>query len=155
MVRLLGGGAIHNYPAHDIYALSAGFETFRDRMYGQAELGPDDMDFVQLYDDYPVMSFIQLEGLGFAAKGGAPALMRTTDCTVRGSLPINTGGGQLSAGQAGASGGMIGVVEAVLQLRGEAGARQLAACAQGLVTGYGAVSYGRGPSASACILARV
>ena len=38
MVRLLAGGAIHNYPAHDIYALSAGWETFRDRMYEQAEL---------------------------------------------------------------------------------------------------------------------
>ncbi len=153
-VQMLGGGAIHNYPAHDIYALSAGWETYRDRMFGQADCGPGDMDFVQLYDDYPVMSFIQLEGLGFAEKGGAPALIGENDCTVRGTLPINTGGGQLSAGQAGASGGMIGVYEAVAQLRGEAGARQVKGCERGVVTGYGAVSYGRGPSASACILAR-
>lgn len=153
-VRMLGGGAIHNYPAHDIYAMSAGWETYRDRMFGQAGCGPGDLDFVQLYDDYPVMSFIQLEGLGLAEMGGAPALIRENDCTVHGTLPINTGGGQLSAGQAGASGGMIGVYEAVVQLRGEAGARQVKDCERGVVTGYGAVSYGRGPSASACILAR-
>jgi len=153
-VRLLGGGEVHNYPANEIYALSAGWETFRDRMYAQAGYGPRDMDFVQLYDDYPVMEFIQLEGMGFAERGKAAQLVRNNDCTVRGNLPINTGGGQLSAGQAGASGGMIGVYEAVLQLRGEAGARQVK-CERGVVSGYGAVSYGRGPSASACVLARV
>jgi hypothetical protein len=48
---------------------------------------------------------------------------------------------------------MIGVFEAVLQLRGEAGARQVK-CERGVVSGYGAVSYGRGPSAAACVLAR-
>lgn len=152
-VRILGGGEIHNYPANDIYRLSAGWETFRDRMYSQAGYGPKDMHFVQLYDDYPVMEFIQLEGLGFATRGKAAELIRDNDCTVHGNFPINTGGGQLSAGQCGASGGMIGVFEAVLQLRGEAGARQVK-CERGIVTGYGAVSYGRGPSASACILGR-
>lgn len=153
-VRILGGGEVHNYPANDIYALSAGWETFRDRMYSQAGFGAQDMHFVQLYDDYPVMEFIQLEGMGFAPRGKAAGLIRNNDTTVRGTLPINTGGGQLSAGQAGASGGMIGVYEAVLQLRGEAGARQLPKCERGVVSGYGAVSYGRGPSASACVLAR-
>ena len=152
-VLILGGGAIHNYPATDIYALTTGLETFRDRMYGQAGCGPDDMDFVQLYDDYPVMEFIQLEGLGFAERGKAKDFIRDNDCTVRGSMPINTGGGQLYAGQCGASGGMIGVYEAVMQLRGEADARQIKDCTRGAVAGYGAVSYGRGPSASACILA--
>ncbi len=49
---------------------------------------------------------------------------------------------------------MIGVYEAVTQLRGEAGARQVKDCTRGAVAGYGAVSYGRGPSASACVLAR-
>jgi acetyl-CoA acetyltransferase len=152
-VRILGGGEVHNYPANEIYKLSAGWETFRDRMYEQAGFGPGDMHFVQLYDDYPVMEFIQLEGMGFAARGKAAELIRSHDCTVRGTFPVNTGGGQLSAGQAGASSGMIGVYEAVLQLRGEAGARQVK-CERGVVSGYGAVSYGRGPSASACILAR-
>jgi acetyl-CoA acetyltransferase len=153
-VRLLGGGEKHNYPAQDIYGFSAGWETFRDRMWDQAGLAPEDMDFVQLYDDYPVMEFVQLEGMGFAERGRAAELIRGHDCTVRGTLPINTGGGQLSAGQCGASGGMIGVFEAVTQLRGEAGERQVRGARRGVVSGYGQVSYGRGLSASACVLAR-
>ena len=152
-VRILGGGEVHNYPANEVYALSAGWETFRDRMYAQAGCGPKDLHFAQLYDDYPVMEFIQLEGVGLAERGRAAEFVRANDCTVRGAFPVNTGGGQLSAGQCGAGGGMIGVTEAVLQLRGEAGARQVR-CERGVVCGYGAVSYGRGPSASACILGR-
>jgi acetyl-CoA acetyltransferase len=153
-VRLLSGGEMHNYPAEDIYAFSAGWEVFRDRMWRDAGCDPGDMDFVQLYDDYPVMEFVQLEGMGFAERGQAAKLIRKHDCTVKGSLPINTGGGQLSAGQCGASGGMIGVYEAVTQLRGEAGERQVPNARRGVVSGYGAVSYGRGLSASACVLAR-
>jgi len=79
--------------------------------------------------------------------------LKSHDVTVGGSMPINTGGGQLSAGQCGAGGGMIGVTEAVLQLRGEAGRRQTPS-EVGLVSGYGMVAYGRGLSASAAILAR-
>lgn len=153
LVRILGGGEIHNYQPNDVYSLRGGWEAFRERMYDQAGLGPGEMDFVQLYDDYPVMEFIQLEGLGFCARGEAANLIREKNTTVNGDLPINTGGGQLSAGQAGASGGMIGVVEAVQQLRGEAGARQVE-CRRGIVSGYGMVSYGRGLSSSAAILAR-
>jgi acetyl-CoA acetyltransferase len=136
-VRILGGGEIHNYPRTRSTQLSAGWETFRDRMYEQAGFGPGDMHFAQLYDDYPVMEFIQLEGMGFAGRGKGRGVIRSRDCTVRGTFPVNTGGGQLSAGQAGASGGMIGVYEAVLQLRGEAGARQVK-CERGVVSGYGA-----------------
>ena len=153
-VRMLGAGEIHNTPAHDIYASSGGWETFRDRMWRQAGVAPTDMDFVQLYDDYPVMEFTQLEGMGFAERGKAADLIKSNDCTFRGSLPINTGGGQLSAGQCGAAGGMIGVYEAVMQLRGEAGERQVKDARVGAVSGYGAVSYGRGLSASACVLGR-
>ena len=153
-VRILGGGEAHNTPSDDIYALRAGWETFRDRMWTQAGCSPADVDFVQLYDDYPVMEFIQLEGMGFAERGKAAELIRKNDCTVHGTFPINTGGGQLSAGQCGASGGMIGVYEAVMQLRGEAGERQVRNAKLGAVSGYGAVSYGRGLSASACVLGR-
>jgi len=153
-IRILGGGEMHNYPADDIYAFSAGWECFRDRMWNTAGVGPKEMDFIQLYDDYPVMEFVQLEGMGFASRGEAGKLIRNNDCTVRGTLPINTGGGQLSAGQCGASGGMIGLFEAVTQLRHEAGERQVKAARLGVVSGYGQVSYGRGLSASACILAR-
>lgn len=153
-VRILGGGEQHNYPVEDIFSLRGGWERIRDRMCEQAGYGPEDMDFVQLYDDYPVMEFIQLEALGFASRGEAADFVRRHDTTVKGDFPINTGGGQLSAGQAGASGGMIGVVEAVLQLQGRAGDRQVRA-RRGVVSGYGMVAYGRGQSASAAVLARV
>ena len=153
LVRILGGGEWHNYPKDDIYSLTGGWEAFRDRMYDQAGCGPQDMDFAQLYDDYPVMEFIQLEGLGITGVGETAQFIRNTDTTVNGTFPINTGGGQLSAGQAGASGGMIGVVEGVLQLRGEAGERQVD-CHKGIVSGYGLVAYGRGLSCSAAVLER-
>jgi acetyl-CoA acetyltransferase len=153
LVQILGGGEMHNYPVNDVYSLRGGWETFCDEMYEQARLTPQDMDFAQLYDDYPVMEFIQLEGLGLCSPGKVADFLRTTDTTIEGRFPINTGGGQLSAGQAGASGGMIGVVEAVKQLRGEAGERQFA-CERGLVSGYGMVAFGRGLSSSAAILAR-
>jgi acetyl-CoA acetyltransferase len=153
-IRLAGGGERHNTPAEDIYSLTAGWARFSGEMYSRADIRPADLDFVQLYDDYPVMAFIQLEGLGFCERGNASEFLRHTDITCRGNLPVNTGGGQLSAGQAGASGGMIGVVEAVLQLRGEAKGRQIRA-RRGLVSGYGMVAYGRGLSTSAAILERV
>lgn len=153
-VRIAAGGEYHNFPAEDVYSLSAGWEGLSGRMYERAGLGPKDMQFAQLYDDYPVMEFIQLEGLQISPKGRTHEWIRAHDVTYRGDFPINTGGGQLSAGQAGAAGGMIGVVEAVTQLRGEAGARQVD-CRRGLVSGYGMVAYGRGLSTSAAILERV
>jgi len=152
-IRILGGGESHNYPFEDIYSLHGGWEQFRDRMYSQAGCGPEDMDFAQLYDDYPVMEFVQLESLGFCAPGTCASFLASRDNTVRGDFPINTGGGQLSAGQAGASGGMIGVVEAVRQLQGKAGDRQIKA-RRGVISGYGMVAYGRGQSASAAVLGR-
>lgn len=101
--------------------------------------------FLSVYQDHSALCLERLHDM----KG-----MEVHWWPVGGTLPINTGGGQLSAGQAGASGGMIGVYEAVVQLRHEAGKRQVKNCTRGVVTGYGAVSYGRGPSASACVLAR-
>jgi acetyl-CoA acetyltransferase len=153
-LRILAAEEIHNYPANNIYELPGGWAGFAPRLYAQAGRSPADMDFAQVYDDYPVMAFIQLEGLGVCPKGTAHHFVRDTDITVKGTFPINTGGGQLSAGQAGASGGMIGVVEGVMQLLGRAGERQIA-CRRGLVSGYGMVAYGRGLSSSAAILEQV
>lgn len=153
-LRILAAEEIHNYPANNIYELPGGWAGFAPRLYAQAGRSPADMDFAQVYDDYPVMAFIQLEGLGVCAQGTAHHFVRNTDITVKGTYPINTGGGQLSAGQAGASGGMIGVVEGVMQLLGRAGERQIT-CRRGLVSGYGMVAYGRGLSSSAAILEQV
>jgi acetyl-CoA acetyltransferase len=154
-VRILSAEEIHNFPANDAYTVPGGWSGLCDRLYARAGVRPDDLDFVQLYDDYPVMAFVQLEGLGLCARGTAHRFVRDTDITTHGKLPINTGGGQLSAGQAGASGGMIGLYEAVVQLMGRAGERQVPNARLGLASGYGMVAYGRGLCSSAAILERV
>lgn len=152
-LRILAAEEMHNAPANDVYRTPGGWDRFAERLYARAGCGPADLQFAQLYDDYPVMCFVQLEGLRFCPPGSAHDYVKKTDITVDGSLPINTGGGQLSAGQAGASGGMIGVFEGVTQLLGRAGERQVR-CERGLVSGYGMVAYGRGLSSSAAILER-
>ena len=154
-LKILATEELHNYPAKTVYELPGSWEGFADKLYHTAACSPRDLDFIQVYDDYPVMSFIQLEGLQLCKPGEAGRLVRERGITVRGGgIPVNTGGGQLSAGQAGASGGMIGVVEDVTQLLGRAGGRQIT-CRRGLVSGYGMVAYGRGLSSSAAILERV
>jgi hypothetical protein len=71
------------------------------------------MDFIQTYDDYPVMSMVQFDGLGLCREGEAPAFVRGNSFATDGTCPLNTSGGQLSCGQAGAAGGFLGLVEAI------------------------------------------
>jgi acetyl-CoA acetyltransferase len=132
--------------------LRTGAERFAPQLFEDAGVTHADLDFVQLYDDYPIMEVIQLEDLGFADKGGGGPFVEATDISRQGTLPVNTGGGQLSCGQSGAGGGVIGLVEAVLQLLGRAGDRQLDSPRLGLVSGFGMVGYGKGLSSAAVIL---
>ena len=154
-VRVLAGAERHNHPVGEVAPLSGGWEVFRDDLYEAADLAPRDMDFVQAYDDYPIMVAIQLEDLGFCEKGGIGPFLEANTMTWDGSFPLNTGGAQLSSGQSGGGGGLIILVEAVRQLRDEAGLRQVKNATHGLVSGYGMVGYGHGLSASAMILGRV
>ena len=78
----------------------------------------------EVYDDYPVINVMQLEDLGFCRKGEGADFVRRNTFTVGGTLPLNTSGGQLSVGQAGAAGGFLGMVEAMRQLTGERSARR-------------------------------
>lgn len=151
-VRVLSGYERYNHPPMEVAPLFGGWETFADRLYADAGFGPEDMDIVQLYDDYPIMVAIQFEDLGFCRKGEVSAFLAKNSFHWEGSVPLNTGGGQLSCGQAGIAGGMISVTEAVRQLRGEGGARQVAGAKRGLVAGYGMVGYGHGLAASSIVL---
>jgi len=117
-----------------------------------AQCTPKDIDLLQTYDDYPVISMMQIEDLGFCKKGEAPEFVRTRDLTVNGDFPHNTSGGQLSAGQAGAAGGYIGMVEAIRQVTGTAGPSQVKDAATALVSGFGMINYDRGVCSSASIL---
>jgi len=151
-IRVLSGYERHNHPPGEPAPLRGGWELFRDALYQDAGFGPSEMDFLQAYDDYPIMVAIQLEDLGFCKKGEVGHFLEQHSFAWNGSLPLNSGGGQLSCGQSGAGGGMIGLVEAARQLRKEAGVRQLAKARRGLVSGYGMVGYGHGLSTSSVIL---
>jgi acetyl-CoA acetyltransferase len=97
---------------------------------------------------------MQFEDLGFCEKGEGPAFVRGHSLTHDGSFPNNTGGGQLSVGQAGAAGGFLGMVEALRQLTSEAGARTVRDAKLGLVAGFGMVTYDRCLCTGAVILGR-
>jgi acetyl-CoA acetyltransferase len=145
---------LHNAHPGLPLSLPAGFEVYADELFEAATVGRDEVDLVELYDDYTIMVAVQLEAYGFCPPGEGGRFLEATDVSIRGALPVNTGGGQLSCGQSGAGGGMIGVVEAVQQLQHEAGARQVEDARIGLVSGFGLVSYGKGLSMAGTILRR-
>jgi len=151
-VRLLGTIEWHNAFSSDPVQLRAGWALDREELYTQAGRSPNEMHFVQVYDDYPVITLMQLEDLGFCGKGEGPAFVREHRFTWDGDFPLNTSGGQLSAGQAGAAGGFLGMVEAIRQLTGEAPGRQVPDAKIGLVSGFGMINYDRGLGSGAAIL---
>ena len=148
------GGTIerHNAFPTDPIQLRGGWAMDRDDLWAMAGIGPDAIDVLQTYDDYPVIVMMQLEDLGFCAKGEAPAFVRAHDLTVTGDFPHNTSGGQLSVGQAGAAGGYLGMVEALRQITGTAGGTQVAGARTALVSGFGMINYDRGLCSAAAIL---
>jgi len=153
-VLLRGAIERHNAFADDPVLLRGGWLVDRDDLYAQAGVRPEAIDFVQTYDDYPVVVMLQFEDLGFCAKGEGPDFVRARTLTHDGDFPNNTSGGQLSAGQAGCAGGFLGMTEAIRQLTGEAGARAVKDARLGLVSGFGMVTYDRCLCTGAVILAR-
>ncbi len=93
------------------------------------------------YDDFIIAIMLQMEMLGFCKKGQGCDFIREHDFNHDGDMPLNTGGGQISAGQVGLAGGGTNLVEAVRQLFGEAGARQVKDTSNALVTGIGGIPY--------------
>lgn len=152
--RLLGTIERHNAFASDPVQMRAGGALDRADLFEQAGAGPEDMDFLETYDDYPVISLMQIEDLGFCGKGEGPAFVRRHSFTWDGSFPFNTSGGQLSVGQAGAAGGSLGLVEALRQLTGQAPGRQVEDAKVGLVSGFGMINFDRGLGSGAAILGR-
>lgn len=142
----------HNAFPEDPVQLRGGWAVDVDELWSMAGCGPGDIDLVQTYDDYPVISMMQFEDLGFCAKGAGAAFVRAHDLTITGDLPHNTSGGQLSVGQAGAAGGYLGLVEALRQVTGRAGPTQVAGARRALVSGFGMVNYDRGVCSAAAVL---
>ncbi|MBO9644080.1 MAG: thiolase family protein [Pseudacidovorax sp.] len=144
----------HNAFADDPIMVRGGWARDRDDLYAQAGVQPTDIDFIQTYDDYPVIVMMHFEDLGFCGKGEGPAFVQSHTLTHDGSFPNNTSGGQLSAGQAGAAGGFLGMTETLRQLTGQAGPRTVPDAQLGLVAGFGMVTYDRCLCTGAVILGK-
>lgn len=153
-VRVLATIERHNAFPEDPVQVRGGWAMDIDELWAMAGIGPDAVDFVETYDDYPVISMMQFEDLGFCRKGEGPDFVRARSFTNDGDFPHNTSGGQLSVGQAGAAGGHLGLVEALRQLTGTALGAPVKDAAVGLVSGFGMINYDRGLSSCAALLAR-
>ncbi len=150
--RVLSTIERHNAFADDPIQRRGGWLVDVDELYAMAAVSAEDLDFVQTYDDYPVISMMQMENLGLCAEGDAAAFVRANTFTIDGSCPHNTSGGQLSVGQAGCAGGYLGLVEAVRQLTNTAAGTQVSEARTGLVSGFGMITYDRGLASCAAIL---
>ena len=101
-------------------------------LYARAGLGPAEIDVAQLYDAFSYTVLVQLEDYGFCAKGEGGPFVESGATALGGRIPVNTHGGFLSEGYVH---GINHVCEAVSQLRGEAGVRQVPGAETALVTG--------------------
>ena len=105
-------------------------------VFAPTDLTLDDIDLLQVYDNFSPAVIWALEGLGFAPRGEGLAFVQGGRCAPGGDFPINTSGGMLSEAYLQ---GWNAFVEAVRQLRGEAGERQVADCRTVLYVGLSAV----------------
>lgn len=130
----------------------SGFAVAGPKALGEAGLRAADVAMFHPYDDFTIAVMLQLEQLGFCERGKGAQFIHDTDLSYRGTLPLNTGGGQISAGQVGLGSGGTNLVEAVRQLFGEAGERQVQDPRNAVVTGIGVIPYGRNWSISAALV---
>ena len=94
------------------------------KAFAMAGVAPGDVDVLMGYDSFTITQLLHFEDLGFCAKGEGGPFVESTNIGPGGALPTNTNGGGLSYTHPGMY-GMFLVVEAVRQLRGECGARQV------------------------------
>ena len=108
----------------DILWLKAA-ELSANRAFDQAGLGPEDIDLFELHDAFSIMAALSLEACGFAERGRGVRLGLDGDIAPGGRIPISTMGGLKARGHPVGATGLYQLVEATLQLRGQAGALQV------------------------------
>ena len=150
----IGYGERTNYRASEpiVDVTESGHYVAGQRAFAQSGLGPKDVASFHPYDDFIIAIMLQLEMLDFCKRGQGCGFVNEHDFTHTGDLPLNTGGGQISAGQCGLAGGGTNVIEAVRQLLGEGGKRQVKDTRNALVTGIGGIPYGRNWSSSVVMI---
>ena len=140
-IYLLGIGEYHTHE-HLVCAESLtqfGAVESGQAAYEMAGIGPEDVDFAELYDCFTIVPIIELEELGFCRRGEGGAFFAAGHTAITGQLPVNTHGGMLSHAHAGAVGGLMGIVEAVRQLRGGLEQRQVPGAEIALVHNEGGI----------------
>ncbi len=135
-IRILGHAQAHSLST---YASPDHFDTLPatrsgPKALGRAGLTPADIDVALLYDCFTIVVLLQLEAYGFCKPGESGPFVEGGRIGPGGSLPVNPSGGLLAEGY---GGGMLHVIEAVRQLRGTAGDRQLRDAETALVSGHG------------------
>lgn len=115
-------------------------QTTGQAAYEQAGVGPEDINFVHVHDAFPIEELMYYELLGFAAPGEGDKLVYDGTTALGGKCPWSTDGGLIARGHPGGPTGLAQVWDATLQLRGEAGQRQVEGARTGLVHMMGAGS---------------
>ncbi|MBI9091623.1 MAG: thiolase family protein [Desulfobacterium sp.] len=120
-----GGTVTHFVYSQEPDVSRFGWAKAGKKAFEEAGLTPKDMDVAEIYDSYPIYQMIGLEELGFCERGEAGKLFVSGDTWPGGRLPCTTNGGMLSQGHTGAGGAVALLIEAVRQLMGKAGDRQV------------------------------
>jgi acetyl-CoA acetyltransferase len=139
-VRVIGHGeTTTNVGMSQIPDLTAtGARVAGERAYAMAGLGPADVDVAEIYDSFTITVLLELEALGFCARGEAGEFVTKGRVAPGGEFPMNTSGGGLSYTHPGVF-GLFLIIEAVRQLRGECGERQVPGAEVALCHGTGGI----------------
>ncbi|MBN9081630.1 MAG: acetyl-CoA acetyltransferase [Rhizobiales bacterium 62-17] len=154
IVTPIGYGERTTYRASEsmVDVTDTGHRVAGAKAFKQAGLSPKDIASIHPYDDFIIAIMLQFEMLGFCKQGEGAAFIREHEFNHLGDLPLNTGGGQISAGQCGLAGGGTNLVEAVRQLFGEGDKRQVKNTKNALVTGIGGIPYARNWNSSVVMI---
>jgi acetyl-CoA acetyltransferase len=96
-----------------------------EEAYNRAGIGPEDINLAEVHDCFTISELVHYESLGFAKKGEGIKLLKDKTTYIGGKVPFNVSGGLLAKGHPVGCTGVAQIVEAVWQLRGEAGKRQV------------------------------
>jgi len=140
-IEILGAGQGHS---HEFVSAAPSLLDFACKQssataFERSGLAPKDMDFAQIYDSFTITLAVGLESCGIYQRGEAGPAAARGELGLGGRFPCNTHGGLLSYGHSGAAGGLFHFIEAVEQLRGDCGERQVEGASLGFVHGDGGI----------------